>query len=152
LDGWNNAHHGTWKKIKSYGQVHGEPQDSIHSWEWHKWIHMWMKIFHPTYMCIIHVLNAKHPCAKHTQKNNFRMISITKSQYCKFVISVSHMKHSDLSWALQHLFACIYKLNKNVYQHCKLGNDFLHGLSTTIKLDTYVPRSWVSWRLEEIAL
>jgi hypothetical protein len=24
-----------------------------------------LKIFHPTYMCIIHVLNAQHTCAKH---------------------------------------------------------------------------------------
>jgi hypothetical protein len=111
-----------------------------------------MKIFHPTYTCIIHVLNAKHMCAKCTnpQKKNFCTISITKLWDCKLVINVFHMKHCDLSQPLQHPFACICKLNANVYQHYKLGNDLLHGSSTTIKLDTYVPRSWVSWRLEEL--
>jgi hypothetical protein len=81
-------------------------------------------------------------------KEQFCTISITKSWNCKFVISVFHMKHYDLSRPLQHPFACICKLNANVYQHCKLGNDLLHGSSTTIKLDTYVPRSWCheDWR------
>lgn len=93
-----------------------------------------MKIFHTTYTSIICVLNARHLCAKHTnlQKNNFHMIFITKSWDCKSVISVSHMKHSALSRPLQQPFACICKLNTNVYQHCKLKNDLLHGSSTTI--------------------
>jgi hypothetical protein len=45
-------------------------------------------MLHPTYMCIIYVLDAQHPCVKNPNlwKNDFHMISIIKLWDGKFVM------------------------------------------------------------------
>lgn len=49
-------------------------------WLFGGWILIHMKILHPTYTCLVCVLNTWHTCAKcaNPWKNNFPMISITK--------------------------------------------------------------------------
>jgi hypothetical protein len=60
-------------------------------WLFGGWIFIRMKILHPTYTCLICVFNTWHSCAKcakcaNTWKNNFPVISITKSWDEKFVM------------------------------------------------------------------
>jgi hypothetical protein len=44
-------------------------------------IFKWLKIFHPTYTCIIHVLNAQRPCAKNMTPWNYEFCVNFKRTY-----------------------------------------------------------------------
>ncbi len=61
----------------------------------HGFIHFAHETFHPIHMCIIHVLNAQHMCAKCTnsQKNDFHLISIMKLWDGLFVMIISYHYH-----------------------------------------------------------
>jgi hypothetical protein len=65
----------------------------------------WKK-FHPIYMCIIHILNTKHSCAKckNPWKSDFSMISITKLWGGKFVMWHDMLLLFKPSCTLIHIF------------------------------------------------
>ncbi len=85
-----------------------------------KYFHIFMKKIHPTYTCIICVLNAKHLCAKRTNpwKNDFHIISTTKSWDGKFVMNLGifHRLHGLFPW-LTKLFPKVSKLFHRFHEH-----------------------------------
>jgi hypothetical protein len=68
------------------------------------------EIFHCIYMCIIHVLNTQHSCAKNKNswKNDFCIISIIKSWVGKFVmqswLNSEDWIHLTYTWSITYAF------------------------------------------------
>ncbi len=72
--------------------------------------HTLLKIFHPTYMCIIHVLDAQNPCAKNTTQLFFLL-----STYWIYFYTYTYTIENISSYLYVHhtCFRCTTSMCKN---------------------------------------